>query len=67
MTQQEYASVVRGVSLYPSDWAIVDDADTYDAGRSATLRKIIREWDDWRQRRMIDTPGDYITAQVPGE
>jgi len=35
-----------------------------DAGRSATLRRIIREWDDWRRRTLIDTKADYITATI---
>ena len=65
MTQAREYTEAGNVSLYPSDWAIVDEVDTYDAGRSATLRRIIREWDDWRQRRMVDTPADYVTAQVP--
>lgn len=34
----------RNVSLYPSDWKIIDSADTNDAGTSATLRRIVREW-----------------------
>lgn len=34
----------RTVSLYPGDWEIVDSADIGDAGTSATLRRIVREW-----------------------
>ena len=34
----------RNVSLYPSDWKIIDGADANDAGTSATLRRIVREW-----------------------
>jgi len=63
MVESEKAQAIA-VTLYPQDIKIVDDADTYDAGRSATLRRIIREWDDWRQRRMVDTPADYVTATI---
>jgi len=34
------------VVLYDPDIEIVDAADTNDAGRSATIRNIIREWND---------------------
>jgi len=41
------------------------EADKMSTSKSAMLRRIIREWDDWRRRRMVDTPADYITARVP--
>lgn len=34
----------RNVSLYPSDWRVVDDQDKYGLGTSAALRMIIRQW-----------------------
>ena len=64
MIQTRERTEAGNVSLYPADWAIVDGADTNDAGRSATLRRIIREWDDWRRRTLIDTKADYITATI---
>ena len=64
MTQARAYTEAGNVSLYPSDWAIVDEADTYDAGRSATIRRIIREWDDWHRRTLIDTKADYVTATI---
>jgi len=64
MNEAEKAQALA-FTLYTQDIAIIDGADTNDAGRSATLRKIIREWDDWRRRRMVDRPGDYVTAQIP--
>jgi len=63
MNESEKAQALA-FTLYAEDIAIIDDADTNDAGRSATLRRIIREWDDWRQRRMVDTPADYVTATI---
>jgi len=66
MNEKSQRVEAANVSLYPEDWEIVDNADTGRAGRSATLRRIIREWDDWRQRRMVDTPADYVTATVGG-
>ena len=49
------------VSLYPSDIAIIDAADTNDAGRSATLRRIVREWAAAQHpaRTLIDTRERY--------
>jgi len=38
------------ISMYDRDWAIVDSADQFDAGRSATLRKIVRQWAEWRKQ-----------------
>lgn len=53
------------VTLYLQDLDIIDQADTNDAGRSATLRRIIREWDKMRQpvraRTLVDSPGVYQT------
>ena len=63
MVESEKAQAIA-VTLYPQDIKIVDGADTNDAGRSATLRRIIREWDDWRRRTLIDTTADYITATI---
>jgi len=73
MTQARERTEAGNVSLYPDDWAIIDQADTNDAGRSATLRLIVREWNDWRQRMMIDSrvsydaasKAQYITGQIP--
>ena len=60
--------IVKGYVVGRQDDALLQEvAAETDTSKSATLRRIIREWDDWRRRRMIDTPGDYITAQVPGE
>ena len=63
MNESEKAQALA-FTLYAEDIAIIDDADTNDAGRSATLRRIIREWDDWRRRTLIDTKADYITATI---
>jgi hypothetical protein len=54
------------VTLYDADIAIVDGADHGSAGRSATIRRIIREWAQLREpeRMLVDTPGEYMTAQV---
>jgi hypothetical protein len=45
----------RTVTLYPQDWATIERADTNSAGISATLRRIIREWDR-RQRTQATRP-----------
>lgn len=66
MVVSEKAQIIA-ISVYAEDLGIIDAADTNDAGRSATLRRIIREWEDWRRRMMIDTPGEYVTAQIGGE
>ena len=56
----------RTYVVAPQDDAILErNAAETDTSKSATLRRIIREWDDWRRRRMVDTPADYVTAQVP--
>ena len=47
------------------DALLLEVAGETDTSKSATLRRIIREWDDWRRRRMVDTPADYVTSQVP--
>jgi hypothetical protein len=39
------------IYLYPQDIAIVQAADKSSAGVSATLRRIIREWNDDRHQR----------------
>ena len=49
------------ISMYDSDWAIVDDADQFDAGRSATLRKIVRQWSEWRA--MFTRPPHPLTDE----
>lgn len=66
MVVSEKAQIIA-ISVYAEDLGIIDAADTNDAGRSATLRRIIREWEDWRRRMMIDTAGEYVTAQIGGE
>ena len=55
-----------GFTLYPEDVEIIDRANIGEAGRSATLRRIIREWAAIHQpeRMLVDTPGEYMTAQV---
>ena len=58
--------IVKGYVVGRQDDALLQEvAAETDTSKSATLRRIIREWDDWRRRRMVDTPADYITAQVP--
>lgn len=47
----------QNVSLYPTDWQIVDSADVGQAGRSATLRRIIREW---ATMRLTDSRTQYV-------
>jgi len=49
----------RAVSLYPSDWAIIEQADTASAGVSATLRRIVREWHRMRLQRLVDRAPSY--------
>ena len=53
-------------TLYDIDIKILDAADHSSAGRSATIRRIIREWAQLREpeRMLVDTPGEYMTAQV---
>ena len=54
----------RNVSLYPSDWAIVEQADIGAAGLSATLRRIIREWNRNRNaphHKLVDSGVSYVT------
>lgn len=48
----------RAVTLYPSDWQIIEEADTASAGVSATLRRIVREWHERRQGTLVD-PGTH--------
>jgi len=50
---------VRGVSLFESDWRIVEQADDYGVGYSGTLRKIVRQWNEWRPHMMVDTKAPY--------
>ena len=54
------------VSLYPSDWSIIDAADINRAGRSATLRRIIREWNEWRSRFSYDARVHYDAGCADG-
>jgi len=49
MTQTRERVEPQNVSLYPSDWAIVDEADEQGKGRSAALRKIVREWQEHQE------------------
>jgi len=37
-----------GITLYPSELAILEEADTGRAGRSATIRRIIQEWKEFK-------------------
>lgn len=69
MSQVKERVEAGNVSLYPGDWAIIDAADTGDAGRSATLRRIVREWAAMHQpaRTLIDTPAPYRTEPVAEE
>jgi len=57
----------RNVSMYAQDWEIVDAADQFDVGVSATLRKIVRQWDKMRQifdrlpaNVLVDTSATYV-------
>lgn len=57
----------RNVSLYPSDWLIVETADIGRAGVSATLRRIVREWNASRHSptRLVDSPEPYEVNEAP--
>lgn len=48
MASQEKV-IPRTVSMYEEDWQIVEEADRYGGGTSATLRRIVREWDQYRR------------------
>ena len=53
----------RNVSMYPSDWAVVESADKFDAGISATLRMIVREWATMaalKRRTLTDPRAPYV-------
>jgi len=66
MNESERAQIIA-FTLYAQDIAIIDAADTNDAGRSATIRKILREWaaiNAAPARVLVDRPGDYVTAQI---
>ena len=56
----------RNVSMYPSDWQIVEDADIGDAGVSASLRRIVREWYAAQERaeRLTDERAEYNAQPV---
>jgi len=57
--------IVKGYVVGRQDDALLlEVAAETDTSKSATLRRIIREWNDWRQRRMVDSPGEYITATI---
>ena len=66
MTQVKERVEPGNVSLYPSDWEIIDAADTGDAGRSATLRRIIREWAETHQpaRTLVDSREPYCAEEA---
>jgi hypothetical protein len=56
----------RSVSLDTQDWKTIQDADTNQAGVSATLRRIVREWHALHQaiqpaagRVLVDTRETY--------
>lgn len=49
----------RNVSMYPRDWNIVDSADKSDAGTSATLRKIVREWHEFTRHLVQAAPHTF--------
>jgi len=66
MIQTDDRVAPGNVSLYPSDWDIVDAADTNRAGRSATLRKIIREWNEWRVRFLGEARARYDAGSLDG-
>ena len=51
------------ITLYEEDVEIIDDADRYGAGRSATLRRIIREWALWRPNEWRDERAPYHTSE----
>ena len=55
----------NSISMYPSDWAIVDGADTNDGGRSATLRMIVREWHQMT-RRLVQNPLPHVLYDAQG-
>jgi len=52
----------KNVSMYPRDWTIVTEADLSDAGISATLRRIVREWYQLTRRRTLDERAPYLTG-----
>ena len=52
------------ISLFQEDLDIIDNADKYGAGRSATLRRIIREWAEWQPTVGIrERPTPYTTPE----
>jgi len=64
MTQAKERTEARNVSMYPVDWAIVDAQDINSAGTSATLRTIVRQWNEWKDIMLIDAREQY-DAKVP--
>jgi len=49
----------RTITMYPRDWAIVEEADTASAGVSPTVRRIVREWHRMRLRALVDRAPSY--------
>jgi len=56
----------RNISMYPSDWRIVDDSDTGDAGTSAALRRIVREWKKFQECPALSGPNEHVTLVTDG-
>ena len=53
--KQKGWSETRTISMYPEDWAIVEqfaDAEGYNV--SLAIRKIIDQWDLWRDQRTVN-------------
>jgi len=66
MNESERAQAIA-FTLYSQDLEIIDGADTNNAGRSGTLRRIIREWAAAQAepaRVLVDGPG--VEYQVEG-
>ena len=58
LTQDRVERLPVSVSLYPRDIEIVKAADTGQAGFSASLRRIIREWEQ-RRNALVDARVGY--------
>lgn len=48
----------RSVSMYPSDWKIVEAADISGSGVSAAMRAIVRQWQKYikAERHLAEHP-----------
>lgn len=65
MSQTDERVEPKNITLYPSDWQIVQEVSTqFGLGLSAALRMIVRDWHSKAERTLVDSRVPYATEEA---